>query len=284
MLIIHSADKDLEYRNEYDMLLDVYFKGVPFTGIIQDELERIEYLNGVIHGEYKVWFNSGGLREISFYELGLGLKTTVFFENGNTNKEYIWVPESGKYDCKVWNIEGKLIRENDCWYYVGGQIKEIREVLSTDHSIQKRFSKSGEWMYAVTNKRDESGRFERETQYNEPVMWANYHPCLIEENPELADGDDKNQTLFIWLWFWKVFDEDGKKYLEIVADLLKHPEMEVRRTIANIITIHKLNPYLDDEMLADPGSARLIEELTAYHNKRDPDREAKQLVIKNTDR
>ncbi|MNX97320.1 hypothetical protein D3C86_1296790 [compost metagenome] len=134
-------------------------------------------------------------------------------------------------------------------------------------------------MYEVIDSRPNSP-VKRETSYHEKVMWANYHDSLVEENPELANSDDKNETFFIWMWFWKIFDEDEKKYLELVADLLKHPEKEVRRTIANIIALHKLNKYLSKEILEDPESGSLLEELTAYHDARDPDREAKTLVIK----
>lgn len=104
---------------------------------------------------------------------------------------------------------------------------------------------------------------------------------FIEENPELTESEEKNDTHYLWMWFWIVFEKDCNKYLEIVNRLMAHSEKEVKKTIANIIALHKFNNYIASETEENSDCYKFVMEYTEYHNDRDPNRETKKIVNKN---
>jgi antitoxin component YwqK of YwqJK toxin-antitoxin module len=271
MQTLNTDDKDIEYRNEYNLLVDVYYKGEKFTGILKDEWEQTGYKEGLVHGESISFFKSGKVREISSYKHGEHLKTTKLFENGVLNSEMVFEP----YSYKVWNINSTLVRENNIFYYTNGNIRKVFGDNRFDNFIMKGYAKNTQLMYTVEKDVWIDNKIVRNVTYEDNVLFDCYFDSLIEENPELADTEEKNDTHQIWMWFWTIFDKDKSKYLDIVNKLMTHPSKEVIDTIANIIASHKYHKYIAKETNENTECYKLIKEQTIYQDKNFPNRQIK---------
>jgi hypothetical protein len=274
MQTLHSDDKNIEYRNENDLLVDVYLGGHKFTGILKNEWEQIEYKDGVVNGQLLTFYKTGEIRENSLYEQGRHIKTTKYFQNGVINSELTLEP----YSYKAWNISSILVRENNIFYYTNGNIVKVFGDNQNDNFLKKGYAKNGQLLYTVEKDVWIDNKIVRNIIYEDNVLFDNYFDCLIEENPELADTEEKNDTHQIWMWFWTIFEKDKSKYLDIVNKLMTHPSKEVISTIANIIASHKYHNFVSKETNENAECYKLIKEYTIYQDHNFPNREIKEFL------
>lgn len=274
MQTLHTDDKEIEYRNEYDLLVDVYFKGEKFTGNLKDDVQHIEYKNGVVDGQLIEFFDTGAIRVTEIYDKGQFISGKKYYKNGNLNSETISKP----YSYKVWNMNSKIIRQENTFYYLNGQIKKIYGGNNDSYSI-KAFNKTGELIYTVKKDILIDGQYVRNVVYEDEVLNNSYFDLLTEENPELSDTEEKNDTHSIWMWVWTIFEKDKSKYLDIVNKLMTHPSKEVIGTVANIIASHKYNNLVKKESSENSVCYKLINEYTLYQDKNFPNRLIKKLIL-----
>lgn len=273
METLHTDDKNIEYRNEGDLLIDVYFKGEKFTGTLKDDLQQIEYKNGVVDGQLIEFFETGAIRLSELYDNGKFISSKKYYLNGNLNSETISKP----YSYKVWNTDSTIIRQNNTFYYLNGQIKKIYGGDNDSYSI-KAFNKMGQLIYTVQKDIWIDGQSVRNVLYEDEVLNNCYFDLLIEENPELADTEEKNDTHQIWMWFWTIFEKDKLKYLDIVNELMTHPSKEVIKTVAIIIASHKYHNFVAKETLDNSECYKLIREYTINQDKHFPDRQIREFL------
>ena len=271
MEILRPDDKSVEYT-EYDIY--AYHNGKKFTGILKDEWEHTEYKDGLIHGEAISFFKSGKVREISLYENGNNSKITRFFENGVLNSELVFEP----HYYKVWNINSILVRQNNIFYYTNGNIRKVFGDNQKDSFLMNGYAKNEQLMYTVEKDVWIDNNIVRNVIYEDSVLFDCYFDSLIEENPELADTEEKNDTYQIWMWFWTIFDKYKSKYLDIINNLMTHPSKEVISTIANIVASHKYHNFIAKETSENAACYKLIKEYTIYQDNNFPDRQIKKFL------
>lgn len=272
MQTLRTDDSRITFRNEYEPLFDVFFNGERFNGILKDEWEQTAYKNGIANGESFCFFKSGEIRENNFYENGELLRTKRFYENGILMSNLTIKP----YSYKVWNINSILTRENNTFYYNNGKIRKILGDDQADNFSVKVFSKNEQPIYTVEKDIWIENKLVRNVTYYDNELNNCYFDALIEENPELSDTAEKNDTHQIWMWFWKVFESNCDKYFEIADRLMTHPEIQVQKTIANIIALNKFHNYVSNPNSENSNCHELIKEYSKYHDEREPDREIKQ--------
>lgn len=272
METLRPDDKNIEYRNEGDLLVDVYFNGEKFTGTLKDHLQQIDYKNGVVDGQLIEFFETGELRSLDLYDNGQFICNKKYYKNGNLNSETISKP----YSYKVWNMNSRLIREENTFYYINGQQKKIYGGNNDSFSV-KAYNKTEEVIYVIQKEKYFNGEYNVNiVEYNNVALYDSYFDLLIEENPELADTEEKNDTHQIWMWFWTIFEKDKSKYLEIVNELMTHSSKEVIGTVANIIASHKYHNFVSKETLDNSECYKLIREYTISQDKYFPGREIRE--------
>src|SRR5687768_8692073 len=121
MKTLRRDDKDIEFRNEYDLLIDVYYQGQKFTGSLKNEREYIEYKEGVVHGKNIAYYESGAIESIDTFENGKFIEGRAYFEQGQLKSESIAKTKS----YKVWNLNSQLVQDNNICYFNNGTIKRI---------------------------------------------------------------------------------------------------------------------------------------------------------------
>ena len=266
-------DPDLEYRNEYDLLKDVYYKGQPFTGNLYDERESIDYTNGTVDGVCITYYGDGSIEEQSYFDQGKFISSKTFYNNGSIKTESITTP----FSHKTWNLKSDLIKHNNILYFNNGVVRGIDSKDKGDDWSHRSFTKGGELAYTVMKDIWVNGNIKRTVIYNDEVMWKNYFELLICEDPELNDLNGWTGDHQVWMWFWEIYKKDKKQYLEIVNALMTHPQVEINKSIANIIAIHKLNDFIDPVNPQNERCYKYINEFTEYHENRDPGRNGLEL-------
>lgn len=262
-------DQNIECRNEYDSLVDVYYKGEAFSGTIVDGLETISYKDGKVHGQYSIHFNSGQLRSDEIYENGEIVSSTTYYENGHKETEL----QNGSY--YKWTDKGVLIQKGKEHYFENGKIRILYGNENDDFAI-KYFTPEGDWIY--TQRKDVwiDNSYERIIDYNYGLMYKWYFELL---NKIIIDDSENHRVHHIWMWFWEVFKKDQNKYFELVNKLLSHPNEEVIRNIAGIIAIHKFHPYVLQENENNRNVYVFIKEFTKYQDEKFPNRETKTVSL-----
>lgn len=281
MLIITSTN-DLEFRNEYDLFKDVYYNQKPFTGLLKDENEETEYVNGNAHGKYIVLFEDGSTHTEAFFLNGDELESVSFYNSGQK------LSEQNQTFSKLWNEDGQLISESDFetnitkTYFLNGNVKSIYDRKNEEWTT-KYFTKSGALVltqladkYIVDNK--------VKTIYGYDALLNNYFDLLNNDYPEFEfeqsyQNDESHRIHLIWMWFWDVFEKDKKQYFEIVNNLIKHPNRKVLESIATIIAIHRFEPYIETENEQNRECYALIKSDSAYQDKYYPNRDYKKVVL-----
>lgn len=284
--IIFSSNPEytnLEYRNEYDLFREVYYKGEPFTGIICDGeqlTEQTEYRDGNAHGEYVVKYKSGKIHTLAKFEEGEQIQSKSYYESGNIlecedQKEY-----------RVWSENGQLAYELDLIeivhksYFNNGQLKSISKNNTTEY-----YSRNGDLVMIFPPDKYIDGHYVREINYKDHVLIENYSELLNKDFHELEklnqtyQSSENHYRHLIWMWFWQVFDKDLNLYFTIVNNLMKHPDREVISEIANIIAIHRFEPYIDKENVENALCYALIKEKREYQDRNFPDRDYKRVNL-----
>ena len=282
-MIIKSENPELEYKNEYDLFNDVYYKGIPYTGKIlsSNPKEETTYRNGKANGDSMVYYKDGTLREHEIYNDGKFVRGTGFYPNSSKMKE-----NSEKGFC-YWNLEGTIVSKLEFGkqyaYYSTGQMKSFSDKENNELWQTKYYSKSGEILFTLMKDQYINGTIDRKVEYNDMLMEDNYFELVAFENAELKNESinyiESNRIHHVWMWFWKVLDKDPRKYFQIVNQLIKHEDKDVLNTIANIVALHKFHKYIEQKNFENEKAYELINSRTEYHDDRDPNRSVKTVEL-----
>lgn len=282
MKIILRTDPKLEYRNESDLFIDVYYDNSPFTGIVEEELEQTEYIDGYAHGKYILKYKDGIIDTESIYEKGEEIESESFYQTGE-KKSIINAKE-----CKLWSKTGILLLEIDFIsgirksYFLDGTLKSHSN-KNDESYIAKYYNKQGNWIF--TQLPHDMEKLKTVVNYNDKEIIVCYFDLIAKEKlPELEYNElfqqDENQRLhLIWMWLWDVFDENKKLYFSIINDLMTHSDVDVLKNIASIIAIHKFEKFVENKNEMNAACYSFIEEYRAYQNKYHPNRELKKVII-----
>ncbi len=276
MKIITSTDPDLEYRNEYDLFRDVYFKGEPFTGIIKDEdsySEQTEFLNGKANGQYICKFKSGETHSVAHYQNGEEIWSKSYYESGHLYEV------SDQEQSKLWSESGQLAYEWDLkadirkTYFKDGQLKSLSRNITTEY-----YAQDGALAMIFPPDKYIDLHYVRKIDYKDEVLLRNYSDLLNKEFPGLEKLSQTYRSLenhcrhLIWMWFWEIFDKDQRQYFTIINNLMKHPDKDVVDSIAGIIAIHRFEPYIEKENAENAACYKLIKKHRKYQDQNFPDR------------
>ncbi len=283
MEIILGTDPKLEYRNESDLFLDVYYDSSPFTGIVEEEeLEQTEYLDGYAHGKYILKYKDGSTDTESIYEKGEEIESKSFYQTGE-KKSIINAKE-----CKLWSKTGMLLLEIDFIsgirksYFLDGTIKSHSN-KNDESYIAQYYNKQGNWVNIQLPHNME--KLKTLVNYNDKEIIVCYFDLIAKEKlPELEydqlfQQDENQRAHLIWMWLWDVFDKNKKLYFSIINDLMTHSDVEVLEGVALIIAIHKFEKYIADKNEMNGACYSLIDEYRAYQDEKYPNREFKKVII-----
>jgi len=262
-------DPNIECKNEYDSLVDVYFKGKPFTGTIVDGLETINYKEGKVHGQYTIHFDSGQLRSDEVYENGEIVSSITYYENGQKETELL---NNSYYK---WTQDGTLIQKDKEHYFENGKLRILRG-KEKDSFAFKYFTPNGDLIYTQRKDVWVDNHYERVIDYNHDLMFE-WHFELL--NKIITDDSENQRVHHIWMWYWEVFEQDQEKYFEVVNKLLVHPSEEVVKCIASIIAIHRFHPYIQSENEKNSKAYEFIRDYTKYQEEKFPNREVKKVSL-----
>ncbi|NMM47647.1 hypothetical protein [Marinigracilibium pacificum] len=284
MTTIKDNNAELEYRREEDLFVEVYFKGLPFTGKIISSyppIEQTSYVNGNAHGDYIVKYKDGIIREHEIYDNGRFVKGFGFYPNGNKMMES--TPSYYRY----WNLNGAIVSRfqdgKHYEYYSSGELKSFSDKSNTEPWQTKYYLKSGEVIYTQMKDKMVNGTTERLIEYDNELMLNNYFNLLSFENPELKNESishvENHRIHHIWMWFWEVFEMDQRKYFDILNSLMVHSDGEIIKRVASIISIHRFHSYIQPENKENSKAYHFIREYTKYQNENFPDRETKRVIL-----
>lgn len=275
MLQLDPNDNFLEYRNEENLLVDVFYIGQRFTGSLRNEREYIEYRDGVVHGLNISYYPGGEIECIDKYDNGDFIEGRTYFEQGQLKIESI--ANSKSY--KVWNLKAQLVQDGNITYFNNGEIRSIvSSAANTDFAL-KCFSRQGEVVYTQLKDERINGKLVRNFTYDDDLLLKNYSDLLVCENPELVEENLRSGDHNIWMWFWKIFEKDPGQYIKIMNTLLTHPQIEVKKCMANIIAVHKFNNFVEPENNENAEGIAFIKEYSEFHNNREPGRTCRVLKL-----
>ena len=282
MTTITSSDPNLEFRNEYDIFKEVFYNQEPFTGLLKDENEETEFLNGNAHGKYIAFFKDGLIHTEAFFQNGEEIESISFYQSGKKSLE------ENQIFSKMWNENEQLISESNFIddttknYFSNGNIKSVYDGKNEEWSY-KFYTRNGDLVMTVLAKNDNIS-YNSGVIFENNVLFENYFDLLFDENPELEfqqsyQSSENHRIHLIWMWFWNVFDKDQKEYFSIVNQLMKHPNKKVIEIIANIIAIHKFEPYIENENVFNKDCYSFIKSDREYQNKHYPNRDFKKVFL-----
>ncbi|MGH1437629.1 MAG: hypothetical protein ACRBG0_24535, partial [Lewinella sp.] len=122
--------KELEFRNEYDSQLNVYYQGEPFSGVFKYGYEEIEYRLGQATHVIR-YFHNGRKESEEYLENGSNLETYTWYEDGTVRSEF-------KYDYSFFNKPG-IVLKTGFSLFPNGKLES-----KSEKGISKSFSPSGE--------------------------------------------------------------------------------------------------------------------------------------------
>lgn len=116
-------------------------KNIAYTGNVKTAYDEINYKNGQIDGERKIYDDKGNLAEIKNYVNGnIGGEQKNYFPNSNQLREV--------YD--VDPIDGKVRRHINYWQ--NGKLQSSKEYQDTKTYIARRYNDQGQLTYEATMK------------------------------------------------------------------------------------------------------------------------------------
>ncbi|MEP5254572.1 MAG: hypothetical protein ABJQ39_05880 [Winogradskyella arenosi] len=108
-------------------------------------------------------------------------------------------------------------------------------------------------------------------EYNHNGMYNWYFELL---NIEMAGTSENHLNQFIWNWFWYIFDNNPTEYFKIINTLLGHPNEKVLKFIAQIIALHRFQPYIP-ECQTNSKVYKFIRAFTSDLDEKFPERRTK---------
>ncbi|VXB49992.1 hypothetical protein FLAVO9AF_170133 [Flavobacterium sp. 9AF] len=244
-MIIITDDNDLEFKNEYDSHLDVYYNGEPFSGIFKDQNEEIEYKTGnAVHIVTR--FDNGQKSLEEFRINGFQLETQSWFEDGrirsNFKSDYSYFKETGinftegfslyengeleseskKGIKKNFSICGKLVAKSK-WthqekyfkeYYLNGVLKYFNMP-----NIKKSFHFTDEYKLII----DEDLSYGRSnTYYDSLFIKSDISNLFYSESKEFKffNSSDKIRISRLTAWLeGEILKEDPIEYINLNLEL-----------------------------------------------------------------
>lgn len=138
-MIIIKDDNELEFRNEYDSQLDVYYKGEPFSGVFKDKNEEIEYRAGnAVHVVTR--FDNGQKSLEEFLNNGFQLETQSWFEDGKIRSHF-------KSDYSYFRENGINFTEGYSLYENGKLESESKKGVRKYFSICGKLVAKSKWTH-----------------------------------------------------------------------------------------------------------------------------------------
>lgn len=262
-------DPNIVCRNEYDSLEDVYFKDKPFTGTIVDDLDTINYKDGIVHGQVTSRYRSGQLSSVETYENGDVVCRTTYYMNGQKETEFL----NGSY--YNWTNKGVLYKKDNEYYFENGKLRSLNGNEDDNFKV-KHFTPEGDLISTERKDVRVNDQSERIIDYNHDLMYEWYYKLL---NIDIAGHSEYHLKTHVYMWFWKIFEQDQEKYFKIVNTLLTHPMEEVVKRIALIIAVHRFHPYIQSENHDNSKAYQFIKEYTEYQDSMPPDRKTKRVVL-----
>lgn len=270
-ITLSLSDPNIEYKNDYDTFVDVYYKGEPFSGILKGALTTIHYKNGNAHGNYTAYYKEGGIQTQQTLENGTVVFSQRFYKNGQLKAKLA----NGLL--QRWHSDGVLIQKGNEHYFKNGALRMLYGDKNDDFKI-KYFSPNGEWLYTqVKDVLTENKTYERVVTYNHELL-QQWFPTLLNEVVR-NDLSEKNRIHHVWMWIWELFKHNPIEYFKTLNKLLEHPNKTILEKVAKIIAYHKFHPYIQKENKNNQKAYQLINEYTANYDKRNPKRICRKVEL-----
>jgi hypothetical protein len=255
-----KGDKHIEFRNEYDHFKSVYYKGQLFSGVFIDDNERISYKNGLADGEYLVNYDDGSIQAIEIYKEGEVIASEWYYRNGKLSSKW-----NENFVFTRWNEHGQKVQKDKTHYFPNGNVCYIQEPDCITF-----FTPDKKELYKRANVVSSEGKHNIVLQFNDDLMHQWYFE-LLQKIP-----NEYNETLRkepIYHWLWRIHKKDQELFFEMISRLLEHPNLNVVKTIANIVALHRFHDDVAAVIEENNEVRDLITELTKRHDKSNPNRD-----------
>jgi len=295
-----SDPAELDFRNEYDTHLNVYLGGVPFTGILKEKYEQVEYKEGnAIH--VIQYYENGQKRFEEILKKRTQSESFSWYEDGSIKSEFkfdhLFYQESGTVLTTGYELypdgklasksengfrrsfaeNGNLILESKSTpeekyhkeYYLNGVLKFHRLP-----AIKKSFHYSDK-KYLIIDQDENYGR--SSIYFNEVIIGTYIHELFFSEGQAFgfsthADGI-RTSRLTSWL-VTTVQKDKPEKYLSLNFKLCfcknkKHADYGFKRFV-NKITSEEIEHFRIPEIVGIEfqESTKMLERLKTETNKK----------------
>lgn len=258
--IVNEQDENLNYDDGLNVnyyRIPLFYQSDLFSGTTieegKDYVRVVEYENGLMQGKNVLYQHNIMVSEV-FYNNAYEIKGKTWYEDGKL--ESIW----DKFSAKSWDIGGNLKYEKttdlatedveERFYFEDGKLK-FRKFTNLHISKQDYFAADGEWLLTHKFLFDYSPMRD-EAVYNDEALFKWYFEIL---DNEMNDSQDENHSItkgrvdLIWIWIWEVWAKDKIKFIEILAALLLHPQVEVIKHTIFMVAFHRYKNAIQDYYL-----------------------------------
>ena len=215
------------------------YQGKHFSGTIFEQgdvyTQLIEYQDGVLHGKNASFSEKGILLEESIYDNNEEISGKSWYEENGALKS-AW----GENNHTAWYEDGLLFYEKqhdpktqsteEKFYFRNGKVKTKGGNQHKGRSYFTCFFRDGSEIYTLTHA---YGHTPKSFQYKHENCLRNYKSLL--DSPIEADDhyqSEEERLNFIWLWLWRLLEENKFQFFEVVADMLLHHNEQVAQRSA----------------------------------------------------
>lgn len=138
ILVVKSSEK-VNVQDGQVYVNQKLFSGylISFYFNTSDTLSKEGFLNGKQHGTSKRWYPKGILSEVREYRNGAkNGRQVAFWENGNTQFDFLSINDAYEGEYKEWNNEGKLIH---LAHYSNGQEEGVQKLWYDNGKIRANY-------------------------------------------------------------------------------------------------------------------------------------------------
>ena len=200
ILKYNSIDFD---ENLHDPLSCLKYKGEWFTGTLlsDDNRSYTEYTDGDVDGKCIEYYQDGQIEGDYVYDKGKCISEKTWYPNGILRSDGI----------HLFDINGKLIRENGSWLYPNGTKRNTRS--KGEHY---EFSPKGE--LAIKTIVNMSGDYKNTIVYYDNILVEYFEELFINYYPE-EDQLFYNLEYKLWGWVMTKYNVDKNQGLELFRKL-----------------------------------------------------------------
>lgn len=218
---------DLDYRDEYDPMHEVFYGGIPFTGTAQAKHETTEYVDGKAHGQSVSRYKSGRLQSEYVYVAGECVSGRSWYEDGTPRTLF----EAHRTETSKWDRDGILAYQaaDDAtgiqqtrWFYKDGTVKQHVTVgQGTDY-----FASDGRLAMRVTYRRSLNL-----VRYVDDVLETSYLDVLTHYYVD-ATLEKSSVEWYFWGWVWRMLSrKDSRSTALTVLNHLNAAKFDTARLI-----------------------------------------------------